>query len=123
LKSMGAFRLPAAAVLLALAASCAYYNIYWMASDEYDVILSDPEVSDLWDPYSHRKVTGNNAKLVDSVISRCGKLIVLYPKSKWVDDALLLMGNCFLFKGDYTNAGKKYDELLRLFARSERPGT
>jgi tetratricopeptide (TPR) repeat protein len=122
LKSMGAFRLPAAAVLLALVASCAYYNIYWMASDEYDVIVSDPEVSDLWDPYSHRKVTGSNAKLVDSVISRCGKLIVLYPKSKWVDDALLLMGNCFLFKGDYTNAGKKYDELLRLFARSELRG-
>lgn len=111
----------AALVVLALAAfaSCAYYNIYWMAKEEYDKVVSGPDFQGFWDPYSHRKVTGENSKLAESCIKRCGKLILLYPESKWVDDALLLMGNCFLLRGDYANASKKYDELLRLYATSD----
>jgi tetratricopeptide (TPR) repeat protein len=114
-----ALRLIAALVIAVLTASCAYYNIYWMAQDEYDTLMSSPDLPSLWDPFEKRNVSGQDAKLADSILKRCGKLIVLHPDSRWVDDALLLMGNCFMFKGDYANAAKKYDELLTLYEDSE----
>jgi TolA-binding protein len=116
---MKPYRAALVVLVLAAFASCAYYNIYWMAREEYDKVVSRPDFQGFWDPYNHRKVTGENSKLAESCIKRCGKLILLYPESKWVDDALLLMGNCFLLRGDYANAAKKYDELLRLYATSD----
>jgi len=107
-------------VLAAVAmASCAYYNIFWMAKDEYKKVMSDPEISDFWDPYTQEAVAGENARLLTSVTKRCGKILLLYPESKWVDDALLLMGNCFVLKREYLSAARKYDELVNLYAESE----
>jgi TolA-binding protein len=106
-------------LVVAVMVSCAYYNIYWMAKEDYEKIASQVESADFWDPFKRQKLTGENLRLTESCIKRCGKLILLYPKSKWVDDALLLMGNCFTLKGDYTNAIKKYDELLNLYSSSK----
>ncbi len=104
--------------IIASSISCAYYNIYWMAQHEYDEVLTKMNNYDFWDPYSQPKVTGGSVKLLDSCIKRCGKILLLYPKSKWVDDALLLMGNCFVLKRDLPKAMKKYEEILTLFADS-----
>jgi tetratricopeptide (TPR) repeat protein len=116
---MRAYRTCIAVLASVLLASCAYYNIYWMAKGEYQRVVRDPKFDGFWDPYNHKKVAGETARLVDSCIKRCGKLLLLYPESKWVDDTLLLMGNCFVIKGDYANAARKYDELLRLYGTSE----
>jgi TolA-binding protein len=99
-------------------ASCAYYNIFWMAKSEFDE-ASESGHFDFWDPYEQVPLKGDTERLVDSTIERCGKLLLLYPKSRWVDDALLLMGSCFTLKGEYANALRKYDELLSLYGSSE----
>lgn len=106
-------------IAAAVAASCAYYNIFWMARNEYEAVISGEDARDFRDPFAQKKVTGQNAKLVDSVIQRCGKLLLLHGKSKWVDDALLMMGNCFVLKQEYGMAMRKYDELLNLYGSSE----
>ncbi len=113
------FRLVWIVLATVVVVSCAYYNILWMAKDEYKKVMSDPEISDFWDPYTQEAVTGENARLLTSVTKRCGKILLLYPESKWVDDALLLMGNCFVLRREYLSAVRKFDELVNLYAESE----
>ncbi|HVP57023.1 MAG TPA: tetratricopeptide repeat protein [bacterium] len=113
-----------AAILMGLAlagglGSCAYYNIYWTASHEYQKATAGQSSAEFWDPFEQKPLSGENLKTIDSCAKRCGKILLLYPKSKWVDDALVLMGNCFTLKGDYANALRKYEELLKFYPSSE----
>jgi TolA-binding protein len=112
-------RRPACALVCVLAASCAYYNIFWTAEREYAKATEGTAFAEFSDPYAQQKPTGENLKNVESCLKRCGKILLLYPKSKWVDDSLVLMGNCFLLKGEYANALRKYEELLRFYPSSE----
>jgi TolA-binding protein len=109
----------ACASVCALTASCAYYNIFWTAEREYEKATAGTAFADFSNPYAQQKPTGENLKNVESCLRRCGKILLLYPKSKWVDDSLVLMGNCFLLKGEYANALRKYEELLRFYPSSE----
>lgn len=97
-----------------VALSCAYYNIYWMAQQEYEKACLTSKVTEFWNPYALPRVSPESARLLDSSIKRCSKLLVLYPSSKWADDALLMLGNSFLLKGEYEKALKKYQELATL---------
>jgi tetratricopeptide (TPR) repeat protein len=106
-------------LVLALAVSCAYYNIFWTAQQEYRTATASTGIADFWDPFTQSKPTGDVLKTIDSCTRRCGKILLLYPKSKWVDDALIMMGNCFVLKGEYANAIRKYEEVLRLYASSQ----
>jgi tetratricopeptide (TPR) repeat protein len=102
--------------------SCAYYNILWTANKEYDKATKDLEFAEFWDPYEQEKLTGEKAKLIDSAASRCGKMLVLYPDSRWADDALLLMGKCFLLSQDYGKALTKFREVSTLYGGDELAG-
>jgi TolA-binding protein len=114
------FRLVFLFVMLGLVAwsSCAYYNILWMARADYEKAVQSGGY-DFWDPYEQSPLSGNSRELVESCIERCGKLILLHPNSRWVDDALLLMGNCFVLTGDHQNALRKYDEILQLYGSAD----
>jgi TolA-binding protein len=89
-----------------------------MASSEYEKALETKDYG-FWDPYTQPPLAGNAAKLVDSALERCGKLLVLHSKSRWVDDALLMMGNCFVLKGENQSAIRKYDEIIEIYSNSE----
>jgi len=110
---------PAAAVFAAVLLSCAYYNILWTANREYNRATGDLPYAEFWDPYEQMKLAGDKIKLVDSAANRCGKVLVLYPDSKWADDALLLMGKCFLLGQDYEKALKKFDEVNTLYSEGD----
>jgi len=108
----------ALALCLAFAANCAYYNIFWTAQSDYKQAV-EAGGYDFWDPYEQPPVKGDSDRLIDSCIERCGKLLLLHPNSGWVDDALYLMGNCFVIRGEHQNALRKYDEILQLYASSD----
>ncbi len=99
--------------------SCAYYNILWTANKEYNKATRALDFAEFWDPYEQKKLTGEQTKLVDSAASRCGKVLLLHPDSKWVDDALLLMGKCFLLSQDYEKALKKFREIDVLYSAGD----
>ncbi len=56
---------------------------------------------------------------LDRVIEKCSRLILNYPKSKWVDNALLLIGKSYLYKGELTRAERKFQELLDRYPDSD----
>ena len=96
--------------------SCAYYNILWTANKEYEKATRALDFAEFWDPYEQKKLAGEQVRLVDSAANRCGKVLVLHADSKWVDDALLLMGKCFLLGRDYEKALKKFREVNMLYS-------
>jgi TolA-binding protein len=106
----------AAAAVVAGMLSCAYYNIMWTANKEYNKAADDLGFAEFWDPYEQEKLKADKLKLVNSAANRCGKVLVLYPDSKWADDALLLMGKCFLLDQGYDKALTKFREVSRLYS-------
>lgn len=56
-------------------------------------------------------VSGQASAFLDKAIEKCAKVISVYPKSKWVDDAILMLGECYYQKHDYDKAMRKFSEL------------
>ncbi|NNE08998.1 MAG: tetratricopeptide repeat protein [Gemmatimonadetes bacterium] len=89
----------------ALASGCAYYNTFFHAKEFY----ADAERARRRVPEERRAATGLD--LYEQSMKKCAKVILEYPDSKWVDDAVLLMGKCMYAKGDYLAAIRKFEEL------------
>jgi TolA-binding protein len=81
-----------------------YYNTFYNAKQYYKDAM---------------KPTPPSKELLDKSIQKCEKLVKFYPKSGWVDDALFLMGECFLEKGEYDKAETKFNELISYYPESE----
>ncbi len=54
----------------------------------------------------------------DATIEKCNKVIQQHSGSRWVDDALLLMGRAYLGKHEYVEALDKFEGLLDAFPES-----
>ncbi|MCK5759650.1 MAG: tetratricopeptide repeat protein [Candidatus Delongbacteria bacterium] len=57
--------------------------------------------------------------LYDSSIKELSKILEFYPNSKWVDDALLMMGQCYYRQEKFGKAKRKYVEILTNYPESE----
>jgi len=92
-------------LLLAAFAGCAYYNTFYLAKRYYreGQRAQERSVTDAPAPDAIAKY--------DATIRQCAKILVDYPKSKWVDDAIYFMGAAMYGKGDYSGAIKKFEEL------------
>lgn len=89
--------------------SCAYYNTFYNAKTDYNSAMESKKNS------PNQKAPPN---LLNKVIEKCGKVIKYYPKSRWVDDAIMLMGKAYLEKGEYDKALRKFEELCIYYPKS-----
>ena len=100
-------------LLIFLAFGCAYYNTFYNAQKFYHQAererLKSPE----------KEPSSSTLTLYDKAIKKASKLLVLHPKSKWVDDSLLLLGKAFYQKGEYPQAARKFAELEVNYPQSE----
>jgi TolA-binding protein len=103
------FLVPAALLCFA---GCAYYNTFYLAKRYYKDAQKEQEKS-----VAGTFAPGASTRY-DQVIRQCTKVITEYPKSKWVDDALYLMGASLYGKGDYAGAIRRLDELETKFPKS-----
>jgi len=55
---------------------------------------------------------------LDKVIEKCSRILVNYPKSKWVDNSLLLIGKSYYYKFEALRAERKFQELLDQYPES-----
>lgn len=76
---------------------CAYFNTFYNAKKLYAEAEELPKAKD---------GTVNSAATAkyDDAITKCEALITAYPKSKHVDDAILLIGKCLYEQGEYDDA-------------------
>lgn len=106
--------LAAVFVFLALnpAGGCAYFNTLYNAKRIHQEAEAIPKVKDgTLSPQAKEKYK--------EVIAKCESLIANYPNSKYVDDAVLLIGKCHYEQGEYDDAIARLDE-LETIAKDEK---
>ena len=84
---------------------CVYYNTFYNAKRAYADAMKEKRRS------PSETVNPTVKSLLEAAIQKCEKIVTYHPKSKWVDDAIFLMGKCFYEMEDYENALRKFDEL------------
>ncbi len=99
----------AAAVMLG---SCVYFNTLYNARKIYGEAEELREDRD-------GEVDRNLEEKYGEVIIKCGKIIRDYPDSKWVDDAIFLMGQSLIRQGEYDKGIRKFIELTTNYPESE----
>jgi TolA-binding protein len=95
-----------------LVSSCVYFNLYYNVKRTFKAAEKAPRSPD-------GEAVGTTADMYDDVIEKCQQLIVEHPKSKYVDDAILLMGKSFYAKRQYDFAVTKFQELQTNFPKSD----
>ncbi len=108
-------------------ADCAYYNTFFNAKQYFKQAEKEREKRlerEKKQPQLVKRKTGRavlssaERKKYDDAIKKASKVLELYPKSKYVDDALFLLGKCFFRKQDYPKAVRKFYELIENFPDS-----
>jgi TolA-binding protein len=108
-QAAGALRplLIAAALTAAVIASgCAYYNTFYTARKHY----RDAEAQRL--ASGEERAAPASLELYQRSIERSQKVLTNYPKSKWVDDARLLIGMAYLRREEWEKARSAFEELM-----------
>lgn len=109
-----------------LGLSCAYYNTFYNAEQFFKQAKKEREkrLENLKKDKTNRnqnydKPTGTELQSYDKAIEKASKVLELYPKSKYVDDALMLLGQCFYHKKENLKAVRKFKELLENYPDSD----
>lgn len=100
-----------------------YFNTYYNARRLFDEAVGDARLQSQKDRdtncFVRYTVPQNTQDKFDKVIEKSSKLIQFYPKSKWVDDAILMIGESYVYLGEYESAARKFKELLDHFPTSD----
>jgi TolA-binding protein len=56
----------------------------------------------------------------DIVIEKTSKVVALHPDSRWVDDAILLMGKALYYRGDYLDARNRFEVFMFQYPDDEK---
>jgi TolA-binding protein len=99
----------AAALAVALACGCAYFNTFYNAKSEFKKAEQERAQS----------LGSGGLDSYQRCIDKCQLLLRYYPKSKYVDDALYLIGLSRLYRGEYVQARASLEELVQRFPKSE----
>ena len=92
---------------------CAYFNTFYNAKQYYRKALHATRKN------RTGKVVGPEKTNYQKAIEKSSKLIEMYPNSKYVDDALLMMGKCYYYIEEYLNARRRLEELRTDYPDSE----
>lgn len=92
--------------------SCVYYNTFYHAEENYKQAEKSQKKA------GREIAAANEVKLYEEAINKASKVLTFHPKSKWVDDALFLIGKSYYHMGDYAKAERKFQELVSNFPKS-----
>ncbi len=92
---------------------CAYFNIFYNARQYYNKGYEATRKN------RTTQVTGTETQNYQKAIEKAAKLIDEYPDSKWVDDALLLMGKAYYYEQQYMRSNRKFVELITNYPQSD----
>ncbi len=95
-------------VLILIMSGCAYFNVFYNAEKYYALGIAPLE--------SNNKP---NLQYLDKAIEKASKILEFHPGSKYVDDALLIIGKSYMYKGEYTKAIRKFNELNDYYPNSQ----
>jgi TolA-binding protein len=94
-----------ALVTLPAFSGCAYYNTFYGARKAWDKAMEEHDRNPL------EGATAAEINQYDQCIRSSTNLLIRYPTSKYVDEAVLLIGKCMLGKGEYEPAVNQFQLL------------
>jgi cellulose synthase operon protein C len=98
----------------------AYYNTFYNAQraferEERTILRADlPVERERFLPLFPRPAQAARGQGLETAIRKAADVLRDHPSSKWVDDALLLIGKAYFYQGNYDAAAQKFRELLAL---------
>lgn len=103
-----------------------YFNTYFMASADYEEAFNLYRTSTVAS-FNRRldslnitpSVSGDIKDKLNKVIERASKVIQIHKNSKYLDDAVLLIGKSYFYLGDYLQAERKFNEFLTNLSASD----
>lgn len=102
----------------------AYFNTYYNAQKLFDDGVTEltrvPPAGKDTNYFVPVFAKSDGQSKFDKVIEKCSKIIQFYPDSKLVDDAIVLIGESYVYMGEYESAIRKFKELLDNFPASDR---
>ena len=117
---------------------CAYFNTYYNAKKFFNeaskqrkerlktqVVELSPEEREqlkkqgLPSTVETSKPSTQEMQSYQKAIEKASKVLEFYPGSKLVDDALLLLGECFFYRQEYSKAERKFQEIIQLYPDSK----
>ncbi len=117
------------AFLLVCGSGCAYYNTFYNVKKDFRAAerqtkrsaqgpVQEPQGGQ---PNRPGQPSQGNVPVqqYQQVIQSCGKLLEFYPKSRWVDDALMVMGVSYYRLQEFSRAERKFTELVTIFPKSK----
>lgn len=105
-----------------LTTGCAYYNTLFNAKKFFKEAEKEREKRleniKKQGQSTTQSTSRTSSTKYDDAIKTASKVLEIYPKSKYVDDALFLLGKCFYRKEEYPKAKRKFLELIENFPNS-----
>jgi len=98
--------------VLLFGGGCVYYNTFFHARQAYK------EAEDQRRRSKQDVARGAAAQKYSEAIKKASKVLQNHPKSKYADDAILLIGKSFYHTGEYMRAKEKFVELSTVFRES-----
>lgn len=112
-------------LFIILLSGCAYYNTFFNAKKYFSEAekarekrIEQFKKNKQDSRIDINKPSSSELKNYNDSIEKASKILEIYPKSKYVDDALFLLGKCFYRKQDYSKAKRKFLELYDNFPNS-----
>jgi len=96
-----------------------YYNAKKLFSDAEREIEKTPQKERDTNYFAAYNVPKGVHDKLDKVIEKCSKLIQLYPRSSWLEDAIVTIGKSYVYKGETESAIRKFNELIENFPTSD----
>jgi len=100
---------------------CAYYNTFYHAKQFYGQAERQEEAARKQKNRgaSGTNRTGRSGELYTQCIQKCRKVLEVFPKSRWADDAQFLMARAYYGKGDYLVAARELRRFEARFPKSD----
>ena len=97
----------------------AFFNKFYQAQEDYNAAMLDYRTSTIA-AYNRRldslnitpPVSTTASDLFKKVIERCSKIIQYNKNTRFLDDAVLLIGKSYYYMGEYLQADRKFSEFL-----------
>jgi TolA-binding protein len=104
----------AASLCALLLTGCAYFNTFYNAKKQFNTAEkayreNPPEL----------EISGSQREMYEQAIKKASKILVFYPESKYVDDALFLMGKAYFRMEEFGKSRRKFEELLANYPQSK----
>lgn len=104
----------------------AYFNTFFKSSEDFSEAMEEYRAATISVFDSRLDSLGVIAPVspgvkekLNKAIERSSKIIQFHKNSKFIDDAVLLIGKSYYFLGDYINAERKFNEFISKLSSSE----